>query len=230
MSGRFVIDINVGGQQRRPQQGAVNSGVMATGAGLIASGLTEQGRQPGGLKGLLLGDLGETKSGNERYSKGHLKETRGLLNIEKGRLESLSTRVYEDFTTDRSIGVETTFGYGTRRVGEYAGQHKKAIKGLGVATAYKSMSAAMEINAYSSGDQVRNQRVQEAAKMGGYTAAIAISGFNPVLIAGIVGNEAINAGVQAYKFTYDRKMERSQITNSEVILGDISYGRRRGGR
>ena len=83
---------------------------------------------------------------------------------------------------------------------------------------------------YTSGDKASNHKRAQSMRLGTYGAAIAYSGGSPFVVAGIVGNELINIGLDAYKYNYDRKMERAEIANSEMVLGDISYGRRRGGR
>ena len=228
MSGHFVIDINVGAQRepQRPQQTAAL-------AGFAASQATSLQRRLGGVSDLSIGDLGETRSGNERYSKHKLQEVRNFgMRLEKGKLETPFTRTYHDADMpDLDYGVETTLGFGVRKVRQYAIQNKTGIKALGAATAYKSVNAAMDLQAYTSGDQVANEQRQRAARVVGYGAAIAMAGPKaPIVAAAIIGNEAINAFVDARKFNYDRKMERSQLTNSEIVLGDISYGRRRGGR
>ena len=127
---------------------------------------------------------------------------------------------------------QETRGETTRKtpLGHGAKKYQQQIKGLGIATAWKTANAATDVANYTSGDQVANQQRATAMRMATYGATIAATGFNPVVIAGIVGNEVINMGMDNYKFNYDRKMERAQLTNSEMVLGDISYGRKRGGR
>lgn len=83
---------------------------------------------------------------------------------------------------------------------------------------------------YTSGDSAANKQRAMGMKMATYGAAILATGGNPLVIAGIIGNELISAGVDAYKYSHDRKMERGQIMNMANVAGDISYGRRRGGR
>ena len=231
MSGRFVIDINIGRQQTQKQTEQQRAGAAL--AGFAASQATALERRLGGMSDEVLGDLGTTRGGNERYSKHKLQEVRDLgMRVKKGKLETPLTRTYHDqHVPGLDYGVETTLGFGVRRVKEYAAENKTGLKAIGVAAAYKGVSAAMELQSYTSGDQVANEQRQRAAKIAGYGAAIAMAGPKaPIVAALIIGNEAANAYVDSKKFEYDRKMERSQLTNSEIVLGDISYGRRRGGR
>lgn len=66
--------------------------------------------------------------------------------------------------------------------------------------------------------------------MATYSATIIGTGFNPVVITGIVGNELISGISDYQKYTFDRKMESQQIFNIKQIAGDVSYGiNRRGG-
>ena len=224
MSNRFVIDVNIGAQEKGQKTNQERG--MAMVAGVSSKGLTtSSGVVRSRMKELMMA------GGDELYSKDKLKEVRALgMGLTPGKLANPFIRNYHDqHMPDLDYRVETALGHGKRQVLAYAKSNQKLVKGLGVAAGYKGVSAAMEMNAYTSGDQVHNQKIQQGAKMAAYATAITLSGFNPFVIAGIAANEGINSGVQLYKFNYDRKMERSQITNSEMVLGDISYGRRRGG-
>lgn len=67
-------------------------------------------------------------------------------------------------------------------------------------------------------------------KIAGYGAALAMSGpAAPLVAAGIIGNEVINAISAGAQYNYNLKLERQQITNMKAVAGNMSYGRNKGG-
>lgn len=204
---RFVIDINVGGRQapnNRPQ----NTEQQPK--------LSYNPRQDKKFieKYSQLDEVRDNKfldiNGAQLKRKGLFRDTYNV----KGLSENADGSI-QDISEDLSVGSENL----------------KYVKAAGVAFAWKAVSATSQLYQHRSGDSYANAQLNNGIKLGGYAAAIAMSGpAAPVVAAGIAVNEIISGIVGNANYRFDRALEGDQIRNMKVIAGDISYGRRRGGR
>lgn len=92
----------------------------------------------------------------------------------------------------------------------------------------QTVGALIDYRKHTSGDAYADAQLDNGVKLVRYGAAIAGSGFNPIVIATIAATEIIQGISQGAKYDYDRKLERQQITNMQIVAGNISYGRNRG--
>ena len=106
---------------------------------------------------------------------------------------------------------ETLLGLGVRKTGDWAAGHSKQIKALGVATAWKTAGSALELVNYTSW-----RFSSKSTKSNGYENGNLWHGNNgnwgqPLVIAGIIGNELISAGVDAYKYCTIEKWKEGEL-------------------
>jgi hypothetical protein len=103
------------------------------------------------------------------------------------------------------------------------------LKSLGSAAAAKVVYSAVQYAQHTSGNSYYNQQISNAMRLGGYALLLANSGpAAPFVAAGIVVNEGVQAILDVAKFEFDRKMEKYEITNNQILAGNASYGRNRG--
>lgn len=137
----------------------------------------------------------------------------------------------ERFVIDINLNEQVKETKETSTPSKQTVQAQKIIKGMGVAAAWKGVNTMVQLQNYTSGDQVANQQRAMAMRMASYGTMLALAGPKAPLVAvGIAINEGINAGTDLYKYNFDRRMERSALLNAEMVVGDITYGRRGGAR
>lgn len=105
----------------------------------------------------------------------------------------------------------------------------KRYGALASAIAYKSLASAVNVMQHQSGDSYYNQQLGNAIKLTQYIGAVALGGpLGGFIAAGIVVNELADAVTGVMNFNFDRKIERTEITNNMIAAGNASYGRMRG--
>ncbi|NLZ45519.1 MAG: hypothetical protein GX896_02390 [Clostridiales bacterium] len=108
-------------------------------------------------------------------------------------------------------------------------ENKARYQALGAMVTRQTAAALIDHRQHTSGDAYVNAQLDNQMKLISYGALIAGSGpLAGFVAAGLVINEGISAISQVAKYNYDRKLERQQISNIQVVAGDISYGRNRG--
>lgn len=108
-------------------------------------------------------------------------------------------------------------------------ENRARYQALGAMVARQTAAALIDYRQHTSGDAYLNAQLDNQIKLISYGAMIAGSGsLAPFVAAGIVINEGVSAISQIAKYNYDRKLEREQISNMQVVAGNISYGRNRG--
>ena len=124
------------------------------------------------------------------------------------------------------VTVNTFAGSSTH---QYLAENQRKIKAAGSALVWKAADSAVNVAQHRSGDSYANAQLNNAMKIVGYGAALAMSGpAAPFVAAGIAVNEIANGIVGGINYRFDRALEGDQIRNMKVIAGDMSYGRRRG--
>lgn len=108
-------------------------------------------------------------------------------------------------------------------------ENKARYQALGAMVTRQTAAALIDHRQHTSGDAYMNAQLDNQMKLISYGALIAGSGpLAGFVAAGLAINEAISGISQVAKYNYDRKLERQQISNIQVVAGDISYGRNRG--
>lgn len=225
---RFVIDINIngaGGQETGKGQGEAGYGYFPIGdfskrqfnlankaAGIVQQGIDEHfgpnssfyaGADPNMLK---MTSQGFFKS---QYSAGVY-----IFDDESGLLDTADI----NFSSFKGSQLDVHFT-----------ENKARYQALGAMVARQTASALIDHRQHTSGDAYVNAQLDNQMKLISYGALIAGSGpLAGFVAAGLVINEGISGISQVAKYNYDRKLERQQITNMQVVAGNTSYGRNRG--
>lgn len=108
-------------------------------------------------------------------------------------------------------------------------ENKARYQALGAMVARQTAAALIDYRQHTSGDAYVNAQLDNQMKLISYGAMIAGSGpLAGFVAAGLFVNEGISGISQAATYNYDRKLERQQITNMQIVAGNTSYGRNRG--
>jgi hypothetical protein len=223
---------------------ALNSATFNEQGGLVSgtSQVTMFDRKTGDLK---LESKGTVKSGPHVGKPVHRQEHYNLLHTRKqikpqGFLTPAKVSiagVYKTMPDDFQHGmlppglqqVTSTFDYGYGKVQEHLIANKDRYKALTTVAIYKAVSSSIAITKHTSGDNHYNQQLSNSMKVATYIGAIALAGpAAPFVVAGIVINEVADMVTGYNTFTFDRKLERQEITNNSILAGNASYGRMRG--
>jgi len=116
------------------------------------------------------------------------------------------------------------------QVSDYSRLVQRAKQG-GIALAWRGASAVSQVAQHKNGDAYANAQMNNAMKLASYGSAIAMSGpAAPFVASAIAINEVVTGFTARANYNYDRTLETQQIQSMKALAGDVSYGRRRGGR
>ena len=226
MAERFVIDINInGGDGKGEGTGSIGATTIG-GAAILKGSLREGQLKPETESGKQMGFASAYKSDGWRNKKEWYRE-----GIDIKGFGEFGGKLNEEWTR-RTVGIGSTAENGDWEQETLLGAmgvSKAQLKGLGMAAAWKVAQTSIELKNYKSGNAYENAQRSNNMKVASYGAVLLATGFNPIVITGIVGNELVGAYSENEKYKYDRKLERIEITNITQIAGNISYGRNRGG-
>lgn len=108
-------------------------------------------------------------------------------------------------------------------------ENKARYQALGAMVIRQTASALIDYRQHTSGDAYVNAQLDNQMKLISYGTVIAGSGpLAGFIAAGLLVNEGISGISQVATYNYERKLERQQISNMQVVAGNISYGRNRG--
>ncbi len=252
MAERFIIDINVnaGSGQRTssagaPTDGRVNGAALAAGAGLLTSRdkklSTLEDRLE--IKANEWTDHGYSGTNYEGVALDTVEIKRGLFR-DKFKAQLMFNTPAEEIAMGIApsnaffANYEETVRGGV--VGDFYTANKTKVNAIAAATVWKTTSTIINYQNHRSGNSYANEqrnRVLTFAQQGASLAIAAGVGFKVggpvgagVAVAGTVINQAVNVGIQAANYNFDRKMDKLYIHNMTEVMGDISYGRSRLGK
>lgn len=221
---RFVIDINIngaGGQGTGKGQGEVGYfpiGDFSKGQFNLANKaetIAQQGINELGLSGVYAaGDPSMLKKTSQGFFKSQY---------------SAGVYIFDEEANQFNIQNINFSSFKGSQLDVHFTENKARYQALGAMVTRQTAAALIDHRQHTSGDAYVNAQLDNQMKLISYGAMIAGSGpLAGFVAAGIVINEGISAISQVAKYNYDRKLERQQISNIQVVAGDISYGRNRG--
>ena len=252
MAEQFVIRIQADGQQTRAgSSGANNTAALgvAAAANIGSRPLTPTQRQA-------LQNAGQSFINSELKQLAEQRiEGAAFVDLDRTELKrkglfsstwnvSVQGAVYADAEMEALSGQTSMMGskelknlkvFGTGHVNDFIAANQAKIAAGSVALGFKLANTYISYKQHRSGDSYYNDQLNNDMRRARYAIALGYSAkFGPkgvaVAAVGIAINEGINFATQNANFNYDRMMDTEYIHNVKQVAGDISYGRRRGGR